>query len=424
MRIIALFFLAAVWLLATPPAYAQTAANVAVVINDNSAVSQLIGAYYVRQRGIPAENVLHVQTVSDETIDRATFANTIERPISAALSRERLQDRILYIVLTKGTPLRIEGTPGVDGSMSSVDSELTLLYRRMAGQAVTAIGRIDNPYFLGTREVAAARRFSHREHDIYLVTRLDAFAIDEAMALVDAAGSPSREGRIVLDQRAALTNRTGDDWLAATAARLRTGSQEERVLLESTPQPAREAGPVLGYASWGSTDPQLRGRRTGLMFARGALAVTMAGADARTLASPPDSWLPMAAPADRRTWFGGSPDSLIGDLIREGVTGVAGNVAEPFLQGIPRPQILFPAYLAGFNLAESYYLATPYLSWQTVIIGDPLCAPISQAALTRSDLDPPIERTTELPAFFSARRLAAARAVVREPAAVAEVMVR
>ena len=33
-----------------------------------------------------------------------------------------------------------------------------------------------------------------------------------------------------------------------------------------------------------------------------------------------------------------------------------------------------PAYAHGRNLAESYYLALPFLSWQGVIFGDPLCS--------------------------------------------------
>jgi len=424
MRFVRPLLLSAVWLCAVPLAHAQTAENVAVVINDNSAASQLVGNYYVRQRRIPASNVVHIQTVTDEAIDRATFVNTIERPIGAAIARERLQDRILYIVLTKGVPLRIAGTLAVDGTMASVDSELTLLYRQLTGRDSRTGGRIENPYFLGAADTSTARRFSHREHDIYLVTHLDAFTVDEAVALIDAASAPSGEGRIVLDQRAGLTNRMGDDWLAQAAEKLRAAGQAERVLLESTPQPASSTTPVLGYASWGATDPQLRGRRTGLPFARGAIAITLAGADARTFLPPPDEWKPMVDPANRRTWFGGAPQSLIGDLIREGATGAAGSVAEPFLQGVPRPEILFPAYMAGFNLAESFYLATPYLSWQTVVIGDPLCAPFAMRALTRDDLDPPIERATELPAFFSARRLESARATVKAEAPVVELLVR
>ena len=44
-------------------------------------------------------------------------------------------------------------------------------------------------------------------------------------------------------------------------------------------------------------------------------------------------------------------------------------------------------------------------SWQTVIVGDPLCAPFPRKALQPSDIDKGIDPTTELPAVFSARRL-------------------
>jgi hypothetical protein len=39
-----------------------------------------------------------------------------------------------------------------------------------------------------------------------------------------------------------------------------------------------------------------------------------------------------------------------------------------------RPEYVLPAYASGRNLAESYYLGMPFLSWQGVVLGDPLCA--------------------------------------------------
>ncbi len=40
----------------------------------------------------------------------------------------------------------------------------------------------------------------------------------------------------------------------------------------------------------------------------------------------------------------------------------------------PRPDFLLPAYYSGRNLAESYYLAIRALSWQNIVVGDPLCS--------------------------------------------------
>ncbi len=196
-------------------ARAQGPENVALVINDQSAASQRVGDYYAAKRAIPASNVIHIRVADSETIDRIRYGLLIERPIAEALTRQGLQDRILYLVLTKGIPLRITGSTGESGTVSSVDSELTLLYRRMAGATIPIAGWIPNPYFLGARPIGDAETFTHRRFDIYLVTRLDAFTTDEALALVDRALSPSREGKIVLDEKSTLIDRGGDAWLRA-----------------------------------------------------------------------------------------------------------------------------------------------------------------------------------------------------------------
>jgi uncharacterized protein (TIGR03790 family) len=71
----------------------------------------------------------------------------------------------------------------------------------------------------------------------------------------------------------------------------------------------------------------------------------------------------------------GYGQSLVADLIRDGVTGVKGYVYEPFLSAIAHPNILFDAYTQGFTMAESYYMASEFLSWMDVVVGDPKLAP-------------------------------------------------
>jgi uncharacterized protein (TIGR03790 family) len=87
---------------------------------------------------------------------------------------------------------------------------------------------------------------------------------------------------------------------------------------------------------------------------------------------PPESWK-LGDYNRPDSFYADSPQSLSGDLIHEGVTGVSGHVFEPYLGMTPRPDYLFPAYLGGRNLAESFWLSIPALSWQNVVIGDPLC---------------------------------------------------
>jgi uncharacterized protein (TIGR03790 family) len=398
----ALSGLAAVCLWLASPAQAQSAANVAVIINESSPESKTVGEYYARTRSLPTENVLRIQVSSEDTIERGAYVSNIEGPIAAAIRRGGLQDRLLYLVLTKGVPLRIVGTTGPDGSLASVDSELTLLYRRMTGNPVPTAGRIDNPYYLGARHPREARPFTHRDHDIYLVTRLDAFTTEEALSLVDRAQTPARDGRLVLHQRENDAASAPNQWIAQATERLAEMGHGDQVKSGD--------GPVLGFYTWGSIDPARRQRTSGLKFVPGAIAGRLAASDARTFKAPPDSWTPSGS-SDAATFFAGSSETLAGDLIRDGVTGVSAQIAEPYLGGAVRPEILFPAYLAGFNLVEAFYLATPALSWTTIIVGDPLCRPFSATTtLASTDLDAPIDAATELPEFFSRRRVARATA--------------
>src|SRR5215471_21531292 len=154
--------------------FAQSSANVLLIVNESSLASIEIGTYYTQKRAIPGENVLRLKLNPSESIERADYERQIEGPIATWLARNFTQDRILYIVLTKDIPLRVSGTAGQDGTVASVDSELTLLYRKMTGQAVPPAGRVNNPYFLGEGSTRT-RPFTHQNYDIFLVTRLDGY---------------------------------------------------------------------------------------------------------------------------------------------------------------------------------------------------------------------------------------------------------
>ncbi len=386
-------------------ARAQDAANVLVVINEASAQSKDVGASYIAARQIPSHNVVRIRTVTTESTERRRYEFEIELPIMRAITASAAQDRILYIVLTKDIPLRIMGTSGPRGSVSSVDSELTLLYQKLLGHRVLPAGRLPNPYFHNDRPMSQAASFSHAEQAMYLVTRLDGFTVADVTRLIDRGAHPVRDGIVVLDERAGLRGGGGDAWLKEAAERLAANGLTDRVLFETTTAVVTDRKPVLGYFSWGSNDPAITKRRMSLGFVPGSLAGMFVSTDARTFKEPPVTWN-LGNWRDTTTFFEGSPQSLVGDLIREGATGVAGHVAEPYLDATVRPQILFPAYLAGFNLAESFYLGMPFLSWQNVVIGDPLCAPFKTRTLSTEGIDPPLDPETDLPRFFSARRLA------------------
>ena len=325
----------------------------------------------VHSRGIPPAHVARISTAPREEIDRETYMHEVEQPIGAHLRRHGLLDRILALVLTKDVPLKIRGTGGPHGTQASVDSELALLYRGLTTGPVSAEGRILNPYF----HPGTPAPFTRAEYDIYLVTRLDGYSWEDIRGLVERGMAPARHGKVVLDMKAALplsSSVPGDAWLREAAERLRGSGLVVR--LEETTAVVRGESEVIAYAGWGSNDPASRDRTPGFRWLPGAIASWFVSSSARTFTPPPPGWR-IGTWVNPKTYYAGSPQSLVGDLVAEGVTGAVGFVYEPYLDGCARPEILFPAYRAGYTLAESFYMALRYLSWQSVVVGDPLVTP-------------------------------------------------
>jgi uncharacterized protein (TIGR03790 family) len=63
-------------------------------------------------------------------------------------------------------------------------------------------------------------------------------------------------------------------------------------------------------------------------------------------------------------------------LLEKGAAATVGPVSEPYLQAFPVPEVFFGLLVGGrVTLAECYALSIPFLSWQMVLIGDPLYRP-------------------------------------------------
>ncbi|MBZ5584490.1 MAG: TIGR03790 family protein, partial [Acidobacteriia bacterium] len=233
---------------------------------------------------------------------------------------------------------------------------------RMKGARDPRAGGVANPFFM-KRDAA----FGHPQFPIYLVTRLAAYDLADVKAMIDRSLSARNRGKFVID--AGTGKGDGDNWLRTAAMLL----PRERVLMDETPAVLYDRKDVIGYASWGSNDGGRKRRRLGFQWLPGAIATEYVSTNARTLKRPPDNWT-FTTWEDRVHFFAGSPQGLSADLIQEGAAGASGNTYEPYLAGCARPDYLLPAYFQGRNLAESYYMALPYLSWQAVVLGDPLCS--------------------------------------------------
>ena len=346
-----------------PALMAQTPDQVLIVVNKQSAVSREIGDYYRRKRGVPAENVCTIDTAPNELITRKVYDDEVETPIAAFLKKTGLQEKIVYIVTTLGVPLKIEGNnAGLQNTGAAVDSELTLVYQHLHGVKTPLAGAVPNPFFR-QRDTP----FRHPLFALYLVTRLAAYDLAEAKGLVDRALLARNTGKFVIDLRA-NEDTPGNQWLRAAALLL----PKERVVLEETSRVVTNQKDVIAYASWGSNDADRKERFLHFTWLPGAIMTEFVSTDARTFQRPPDSWQIGPWSESRSKWYAGSVQTLTADYIHEGVSGASGNVDEPYLSFNPRPDFVLPAYYQGRNLAESFYMGIPGLSWMNVVIGDPL----------------------------------------------------
>lgn len=341
----------------------QQSDSVLIVVNESSPLSRKIGEYYAERRRIPASRICRLNASTEEEISRDEFNNQIARPIQNYLRGHNLTEKILYIVTTQGVPLKVRGNLGITGEAASVDSELTLLYFDLHGRSHPTPSGIANPFFGKARAP-----FRHPDFPIYLVTRLAGFDFDDVKGLIDRAIEARNVGKFVIDLKG--NDKTiGNRWLVEAAQQLPRG----RVVLDLSGNVLYGESDVIAYASWGSNDPARKQRNLDFHWLPGAIATEYVSTDGRTFARPPDSWN-IGAWNDSKANFAGSPQTLTADLIHEGVTGASGHVYEPYLQFTPHPNILLPAYYSGRNLAESYYLSIPLLSWMNIVVGDPLCS--------------------------------------------------
>jgi uncharacterized protein (TIGR03790 family) len=328
--------------------------RVLVVVNRASETSRALGGYYANKRGVPKENVLLLDLPEQEEIRADVYWTRIDKPLYAALKASK--NPIDFIVTTKGVPIRIyEGGVSVDAFIACTGNGAIKQISRPDDENIR---RAANPYF-GKDEP-----FSHRKFNIYLTTRLDGYTLAQAKALVDNSLAAKRSpGRFYFDNRPSLppTGGYGEMERAMKSAVDKLKSKGYVALLDGTNDFTAPPEPVMGYASWGSNDASFKlDTYRKLKFKPGALAETFVSTSGRT-------FLPTT---------GGQ--SLVADLIQQGVTGVKGYVHEPYTFALARADILFDRYTSGYNLAESFYMASPVMRWKDVVIGDPLCAPYAK----------------------------------------------
>jgi uncharacterized protein (TIGR03790 family) len=365
-----------------PAAAPRPEDGVILLANSADPDSLRLARHYAEARHVPAANIVALPLPLAETITWPEFVVSLWQPLQDELIRRRwieaipmtLTDpvgrkkyapfghRITALILCRGVPLRIDHDPALAAdalpftrqaefrtNRSAVDSELSLI----AAGTYPINAFVPNPLF--QNQAPAAREKSQ----IVKVSRLDAPTFAEANALVDRALLAERTGllgRAYVDLGG--PHPTGDRWLEAVAAQLTAlGFDLAADRAPATlPVTARIDAPVL-YFGWYTEHLDGPFAPSGFRFPPGAIAQHIHSFSAQTLRSPSTGW--------------------VGPLLARGVTATLGNVFEPYLELTHRPDLFLQALARGATLVDAAYYALPALSWECILVGDPLYRPFA-----------------------------------------------
>lgn len=372
--------------------------QVLVVANRRVPAGMELARYYAGRRGVPEDQLLALRAPEGESCTREAYERRILAPI-----RERLLApggaELRALVLCSGVPLKVappQPSAGDRREIESLEAEL----RELRGAAAE---EPDNP---GARErvTERLRRLRRSDHAAavdseLMLARIRAYPLagwlpNPAFAGVVRPPAGITRWDVLIVARLdgptpAIARRLVDDAIAAEAAGLRGGAFLDARWPEP---PAGQA--VEGYARY---DRSLH-RAARLLERRGWEVTVDSGtelfpAGAGLPAALYAGWYRLARYVDAFRWQQGAVGYHIASseaatlraadsqvwckrMLEEGVAATLGPVAEPYVQAFPPPELFFDLLTRGTQtLGEVYLHSVPHLSWQMVLVGDPLYRP-------------------------------------------------
>lgn len=354
-----------------PPA----ADSVAVLFNSSSRDSKVLAEYYAQMRNIPAANLIGLPLPDAEEMSRADFNKLLREPLIKEYNSRQwwtlsknpegqvvpLNSKIRILACMKGVPSRIAADPTqpipkaeekayLESNLAAVDSELALL----GMEGLPTKGPLNNPYY------KAEKSFAETGLPMTLVGRIDAPSLATCERMIRDAVETEKTGlwgMAVIDLAKKFAESPEGDPALENIIRYHR-EQGIPTIVDPFPEtlplnyPLRDTAIYFGWYDWNVSGPFLN---ASFKFKKGAVAVHLHSFSAAQLRDPGKNW---AAP-----------------LLTRGAAATLGNVHEPYLQMTHHFDIFESRLLAGYTLVEAAYMALPVLSWQNIVLGDPLYRP-------------------------------------------------
>ncbi len=364
------------------PRHPPVAERVVVVADRNQTQSVKLAETYMKMRHIPRGNLLLLRFPEKEILTWDEYLQYVHDPILDFLVEKQLlevvdldavgpagrrqfmttRNRVDFLVLCKGVPLKIAHDaarlPNPQSlaaqfrtNRASIDSQLSAL--------PIPESQVNGPLRNPVHQESPATDFHLQK--ILRVSRLDGPRFEDCFRMLERtrqAESKGLRGRAYLDTGGPHSH--GDKWLKAAGEQMRALGFD--LSEESTKQVFAEGdrfdAPAI-YFGW------YKGSMTGVFntpgvdFAPGAIALHIHSFSADTLRSETRGWT--------------------GPLVAKGAVATVGNVNEPYLEFTHLPHLLMEGLAAGLSWGEAAYYSLPSISWQPVLIGDPLYQPFARS---------------------------------------------
>ena len=391
--------------------FALQASEILLVVNQNVPASRDLAEYYRDKRQIPAPNLFAVDMTNAEDCSREEYQQKLLKPLREYLARHN-GTKIRCLLLFYGIPLRVAAPELSQESWRDLEDlkyarkqiewqlenqELTDEQRgekdtkskqlkgqidelRQTDQGAAVDSEISlvlndsyllqkwqkNPFFVGFQN--QQEKLLIKKDQVMFVSRLDGPSPKVVRRIIDDSlyaeknglrGQAYYDARWIFPEKKNLTGYDLYDASIHTAAKLTKKISTLPVHLDQQESlfQTGDASSAALYCGWYSLGKYI----DAFDWQPGAVGYHLASSECTTLKK-----------AGSQVWCK--------RMLEDGVAATIGPVAEPYVQGFPLPELFFSFLLDGYyTLAESYFLSTPFLSWQMVLLGDPLYRPFRNA---------------------------------------------
>lgn len=345
--------------------------EVAVVYNGQSELSKAAALRYCQVRGIPHDQLLPLFGVARGNISRADFEGSIMQsllvqghsrglmwPAGPRNGRKLMRAMVLMPdIPLKVTETMVNGRPAGTGQRrteAAVDSELMLLGAQFptAGMGVNPFYKKEFPAQNARPSVMMVCRIDGPDEEcIYRMINEPPQVEKEGLWgwVVTDNGGPYKAGDAMITEVARLANLRGQPLFNETS---RATLPDAFPLMEQ----------VIAYFGWytrSANGPFHKEAPSDFKLAKGAVACHLHSFSATDI-------------------YNGV--SWVSALLKRGACVTAGNVAEPYLGACLNYGVFYEQLLSGKQVAEAALVASPSVSWQCIVLGDPLYRPFPTKA--------------------------------------------